>query len=75
MILRWRDLIGVDFYEKFSVALGALLVIIPNDLSDLSREDRKVLTLMIRDVERVRGAIPPPKFWKKKMGRDSRREN
>ena len=43
MVLKWRDLLasGVDFEDKFSGAIGAVLVVIPADAAALSEADRQ----------------------------------
>lgn len=42
MIASWKDLLSIDFDSKFSVPVGALLVIIPKNFETLSEHDKEV---------------------------------
>ncbi|KAF7634909.1 Peptidase_M28 domain-containing protein [Meloidogyne graminicola] len=39
VVIKWWDLINIDFEDKFSAVLGAVLVILPKDLNELSEKE------------------------------------
>ncbi|KAL7074075.1 hypothetical protein ACQ4LE_006710 [Meloidogyne hapla] len=39
VVIKWWDLIGIDFEEKFSAVLGAVLIILPKDVNELSKDE------------------------------------
>lgn len=42
VIVNWRDLIDKDLEKSISAAVGAILIIIPENLNTLSKNDQKV---------------------------------
>nr|CAD2127533.1 unnamed protein product [Meloidogyne enterolobii] len=39
VVIKWWDLIGVDFEDKFSAVLGAVLIILPKDVNELTKNE------------------------------------
>uniref|UniRef100_A0A915NUD3 BOS complex subunit NCLN n=2 Tax=Meloidogyne TaxID=189290 RepID=A0A915NUD3_9BILA len=39
VVIKWWDLIGVDFEDKFSAVLGAVLIILPKDVNELTKQE------------------------------------
>lgn len=42
VVIKWWDLIGVDFEDKFSAVLGAVLIILPKDVNELTKNEYQV---------------------------------
>jgi len=42
VVIKWWDLIGVDFEDKFSAVLGAVLIILPKDVNELTKQKYQV---------------------------------
>lgn len=48
VLVNWRELIDKDLETTISAAIGAVLVIIPNDLDTLSESNRQVKFLTLK---------------------------
>ncbi|KAI3420399.1 hypothetical protein GPALN_003698 [Globodera pallida] len=47
-VVPWRELVGIDFEEKFSAPVGAVLFIIPSDFKKLSKADKEAFLTVER---------------------------